>query len=76
MNQAIEFNDQIKDMIDDVEAAIQQGSNEEEQAAIKAKREEVSVDHESLGQYGFLDQFISHVIFGTAAKVNTDENNW
>merc|ERR1719284_1773858 len=41
LNQAIEFNDQIKDMIDDVEAAIKQGSNEEEQAAIKAKREEV-----------------------------------
>ena len=45
MNQAIEFNDQIKDMIDDVEAAIKQGSNEEEQAAIAAKRAEVSLDY-------------------------------
>lgn len=45
MNQAIEFNDQIKDMIDDVEAAIKQGSNEEEQAAIAEKRAEVSQDY-------------------------------
>ena len=44
LNQAIEFNDQIKDMIDDVEAAIKQGSNEDEQRAIAAKREEVSLD--------------------------------
>ena len=41
LNQATEFNKQIEDMIDDVEAAIQQGSNEEEQEAIAAKREEV-----------------------------------
>ena len=33
-------------MIDDVEAAIKQGSNEEEQAAIKAKREEVNLWNE------------------------------
>ena len=32
-------------MIDDVEAAIKQGSNEEEQAAIAAKRAEVSLDY-------------------------------
>ena len=32
-------------MIDDVEAAIKQGSNEEEQKAIAAKRAEVSLDY-------------------------------
>ena len=32
-------------MIDDVEAAIKQGSNEEEQAAIAAKRAEVGLDY-------------------------------
>ena len=46
LNQAIEFNSQIENMIDDVEAAIKQGSNEEEQAAIKAKREEVNLWNE------------------------------
>ena len=35
-------------MIDDVEAAIKQGSNEEEQAAIAEKRAEVSSDHWSV----------------------------
>ena len=42
LNQAIEFNSQIENMIDDVEAAIKQGSNEEEQKAIQEKREEVN----------------------------------
>lgn len=43
-------------MIDDVEAAIKQGSNEEEQAAIAEKRAEVSSDHWSVERNA---QFIS-----------------
>ena len=43
-------------MIDDVETAIKKGSNEEEQAAIKAKRDEVSSDHWSIERNA---QFIS-----------------
>jgi len=60
LNQAIEFNSQIEDMIDDVEAAIKQGSNEEEQAAIAEKRAEVSSDHWSVERNA---QFISsHIL--------------
>ena len=55
MNQATEFNKQIEDMIEDVEAAIQQGSNEEEQKAIAAKREEVMKNFTKIDKNYFLD---------------------
>ena len=42
LNQAIDFKNQIGYMINDVEAAIQQGSNAEEKQAIADKRAEVS----------------------------------
>ena len=67
MNQATEFNKQIEDMIDDVEAAIQQGSNEEEQQAIAAKREEVLKNFTKIDKkyfFGFRKFFLFGKFFG------------